>query len=91
MGRGKNVVSREEVEDILAEPTRWRVDWCEGSGRQSTDGYGTVLPHGVLQRVPTRSKQRKFERGARSTKTWFQAFVTEVDGERTLRFVEGPA
>ena len=83
-------VTRDVVEDILIEPTHWHIDWCEGSREQSSEGFGQTLPDGVLDRIPTRAKQRKFGRGGGASKTWVFAFVTEREGRPSLRLVEGP-
>lgn len=83
-------LSREEVVDILQSPIRWRVEWCEGSRVPSESGRGTVLPDGVLARIPSGAKRRKFQRGVDDHKTWVFATVANEDGESILDLHEGP-
>lgn len=84
-------MTRDVVEDILAESTHWHIDWCEGARVPFSEGVGTMLPDGVLERIPTRAKQRKITRGGGTATTWVFAFVVDRDGRRALRLQEGPA
>lgn len=65
----------------------WTIEWCSGSRLASMEGGGGALPDGVLERVPTRAKRRKFERGISHHRTWVFAFLTE---EGHIHFHEGP-
>ena len=83
-------LSREEVLDLLQNPIRWRVEWCAGSEEAAESGRGTELPDGVLARIPTGAKRRKFQRGLDDHKTWVFATVADADGELLLDLHEGP-
>ena len=52
-------LSRDEVEAILDEGTRWRVIYCPGARMADETGAGAPLPRGVLERVPTPAALRK--------------------------------
>ncbi|WP_025158715.1 hypothetical protein [Leifsonia aquatica] len=82
-------LTREAVSDLLHEPVRWRVEWCDGARRSPSERYGSDLPEAALQGVPTRAKRRKVERGSHDHRTWFFAFVSDADGDRILTLREG--
>jgi hypothetical protein len=83
-------VTRDVVEDILVAPTHWHIDWCEGARVPSSEGFGTTLPDGVVERIPTLAKQRKMARGGGTSTTWMFAFIEDRDGRQVLRLQEGP-
>lgn len=83
-------VTRDVVEGELA-ASRWRVEWCEGSGVAPVSGEGATLPAGVLERVPTRAKRRKLERGLGGGTTWMFPHVREHEGVTVIEFREGPS
>lgn len=82
-------LTREEVSALLQEPTHWRVEWCEGARREPSEGYGVILPDGVLEGVPSRAKRRKLERGIHDRRTWFSAVVAGEGAGRLLVLREG--
>lgn len=82
--------SREEVVDLLQNPVRWRVEWCSGSKEAPESGQGKVLPDGVLARIPSRAKRRKFQRGLNDHRTWVFATIGNENGELILDLHEGP-
>lgn len=86
----EGALSREEVSELLQSPVRWRVEWCSGSRMAPEIGRGTKLPHGVLERIPTGSKRRKFRRGLDDEKTWIFASLAEQGSETVLILHEGP-
>ena len=57
--RATGALSRNEVEAILDEGTRWRVTYCPGARTADETGAGAPLPRGVLERVPTPAALRK--------------------------------
>jgi len=83
-------LTRDEVELLLGQDCDWRVDWCAGSKQPPTNGSGPSLPSGVLERVPSRARRRKIDRGLNLDKTWVFVFETAHEGRRLLKFQEGP-
>lgn len=82
----EGALTRDEVERRLIAGADWRIEWCSGARLRPESGSGPDLPQGVLDRVPTRARRRKMERGSSDSRTWM--FVVE-DGQR-LDFHEGP-
>ena len=77
------LLSREEVEELLATGIRWRVRWCSGGGLAPESGVGRPAPSDAIRRVPTKAQLRKYEAG-RSDKTLVFARVVEVNGAAVL-------
>jgi hypothetical protein len=86
----KGALSREEVTDLLQHSVRWQVEWCAGSRMTPESGRGKVLPEGVLSRIPSGAKRRKFQRGMHDEKTWVFAFLIDDDSGTLLALHEGP-
>lgn len=85
-----NGLTREEVASLLASPIDWRIEWCAGSDDAPAEGRGTELPEGVLERIPTRAKRRKIERGLERGTTWMFAWLDEEAAPARLQLHEGP-
>jgi hypothetical protein len=86
----EGAVTRDVVDDALSSSCDWHVEYCAGAQVPSASGYGRQLPDGVLERVPSRAKRRKIERGLERDKTWVFAFLLEENGKRRLHLHEGP-
>lgn len=79
----EGLLTRDEVEEVLATGIAWRVRWCPGGGLPPESGAGLRAPMDAVRGVPTKAQLGKYQAG-RSDKTLVFARVVEVDGAKVL-------
>src|SRR6476620_2171039 len=79
----EGLLTREEVEVLLATGIPWRVQWCDGGGLPPESGAGLPGPSSAVHGVPTTAQLRKYAVG-RSRKTLVFARVVEDKGVSVL-------
>ena len=86
----EGLLTRDEVEALLATGMPWRVQWCDGGGLPPESGAGLPAPVDAVHGVPTQAQLRKYESGC-SQKTPVFARIVEVNGEPVLDLREAGA
>ena len=85
----EGLLTREQVEALLASGVPWQVRWCEGGGLPDESGVGAPGPTHALGRVPSPAQLRKYASG-RSRRTLVFARLVTVDGQEIVDLQEGP-
>lgn len=79
----EGLLTRDEVEGLLATGIPWRVRWCLGGGLPPESGAGLPAPFEAIHGVPSKAQLRKYQAG-RSHKTLVFARIVDVNGEKVL-------
>lgn len=86
----EDAISRDFVEELLGQGTKWRLTYCYGSTDKPVSGVGPTLPTGILEAIPSAAKLRKITRGLEQDKTWVFAFLSPEATGTMLDLQESP-